>query len=98
MATPTLNQVRALAVDWWQEPGPKRLDALLARVAALFTDSGAIVRGRIENRSGSFVAVLELERNGVIVTREWAPAGLQDALADVFDQSYGRTLREAESL
>jgi hypothetical protein len=97
MATPTLNQVRALAEAWFQEPGPKRLDAFTARLAALFTDPDAIVRGRIENRSGSYVAVLELERNGVIISREWAPAGAQDALREIFCQEYCATVADAET-
>jgi hypothetical protein len=97
MATPTLNQVSALAEAWFSEPGPKRLDALTARLAELFTDSAAIVRGRIENRSGVYTAVLEFEQDGTVITREWAPTGLQDALREVFCQEYSATVADAES-
>lgn len=99
MATPTLQALRDIAVDWWREPGPPRLDVLAARIAALWTDGNAIVRTRIENRAGEYVLVAELERNGTIVSREWTPTNgeRQEDLADVYCQEYGTTLRDAET-
>lgn len=99
MATPTLQQIRDVAVAWWREPGTPSLDVLRARVAALWTDGGAIVRMRIENRSGVYTLVAELERLGTIVTREWTPTNgeRQEDLADVYCQEHGGTIRQREA-
>lgn len=99
MATPTLQQIRDVAVAWWQEPGRLRLDVLSARLAALWTDTNAIIRVRIENRSGVYTLVAELERNGTIATREWTPTSgvRQETLGDVYCQEHGSTLRTREA-
>lgn len=99
MATPTLQQIRDVAIAWWQEPGRPRLDVLAARLAALWTDTNAIVRVRIENRSGIYTLVAELERNGTIVTREWTPVNgqRQEDLGDVYCQEHGSSLRTREA-
>lgn len=99
MATPTLSELRAIAVAWWREPGVPRLDVLDARLAATFTDAGAIVRSRVENRAGVYTLVVELERGGAVVSREWTPTAgeRQDTLGDVFCGAYGTSLRDVEA-
>ena len=80
---------------WWREPGVPRLDVLDARLAAAFTDPGAIVRSRVENRAGVYTLVVELERNGTIIAREWTPTAgdRQGDLADIYDPSRGASMR-----
>lgn len=98
MATPTLTDLRNLAVAWWTEPGLPKLDDLQARIASIWTDPNAMVRARIENQAGVYTLVVELERNGTIVSRSWTPTnGLrQEDLADVCCQNLGgATLRQA---
>ena len=99
MATPTLSDVRAVAVAWWQEPGLPVLDDLIARVAALFTDPGAIIRGRIENQAGVYTLVLELERAGTIVTRSWTPTNgvRQETLGQIYCATYGCSIQQYEA-
>lgn len=99
MAAPTLQQIRDVAVAWWRASGLPRLDVLSARLAALWTDSNAIVRMRIENRSGVYTLVAELERNGNIVTREWTPTNgeRQETLGDIYCQEHGSSLRKREA-
>lgn len=94
MATPTLANLQALAIAWWQAPGLPNLDTLVAQIAQIWTDPGAIVRAQILNNSGVYSIRVELERNGTIVGRTWTPTNgqRQETLADIYCASLGGTL------
>ncbi len=100
MAPPALSEVRAVALAWWREPGAPLLPVLTARLAALWTDDGAIVRARLENRSGVYTLVLDLERQGNTVIREWTPpdGDRQETLGDVYSAELGGSLRAREGI
>ncbi len=65
MAAPTAQEVRAVVIQWWREPGRPLLPVLRARLATLWTDARSSVRLTVENVAGSLTLILYLERRDV---------------------------------
>lgn len=90
MAAPTLQQVAAVARQWWRQGRPRNIDLLRARVAALWTDPRSSVQ--VVLIAGPPVALAfrleQRDANGVVIntaTRTATKDDLDPNVADDFD-------------
>lgn len=90
MAAPTLQEVRAVARQWWRQGRPRNIDLLRARIAALWTDPRTSVQVTLVNVPPMTLTVTLEQRNqaGVVVntaTRTATKDDLDPNVTDDFD-------------
>lgn len=90
MAAPTLQEVRAVARQWWRQGRPRNIDLLRARIAALWTDPRTSVQVTLVNVPPVTLTITLEQRNvaGVVVntaTRDATKDDLDATVADDFD-------------
>lgn len=90
MAAPTLQEVRAVARQWWRQGRPRNIDLLRARIASLWTDPRTSVQVTLVNVPPVTLTITLEQRNvaGVVIntaTRTATKDDLDPNIVDDFD-------------